>query len=589
MTPVQPGRKSPSEFADAHDRPTVPAPEHATRPIALPVPESTTQLISMQAPAGSHALRFGAGSAFPIELLPALVWSCTGEGVFDYLGPQWFQYTGIPAEEQVGRSFSELLHPNDRDRAKQAFRSAAANAGALELDARVRRQDGAFRWFRVRGKTVRVGSEAPRLCGTCSDVEDLYQSKQDIRVLTQALAARVTERSTQLMRETTRREQAQAECARTAASLRAVTHAARIATWEWNLADTTLLWDAALLELYGIERTKFNGARQAWQRCLHPDDVARAERELLRALNHDAANDFETHFRVIGDDGVVRHIRACARLERDAAGRPVRMLGANWDVSVQVNERALLERNQKLLRKNAQLEQFAAAVSHDLQEPLRAITGCAQLLRRRYRGKRDAGASEIVQNLVAGAERMSTLIHDLLALSRVDAPHEDLAEIATEPALALALQNLSAAISESAASITHDALPALRGDATQLALLFQNVIGNALKYRGEQSPKIHVSAQGGPSGVTFAVRDNGIGIQPEYFERIFNPFQRLHTRSEIPGTGIGLAICKKIVERHGGRIWVESAPGIGSTFYFTLGAAADGGALAAAPRRSDPA
>jgi PAS domain S-box-containing protein len=466
MTPLQPSRTSPSEFVDPHDRPTVPAPEQVTRPVALPVPEPTTQLISMQAPAGSHALRFGAGSPFAIELLPALVWSCSGDAVFDFLGPQWFAYTGIPADEQLGRSFSELLHPNDRERAEQAFRNAAADAGALELDVRVRRHDGAFRWFRVRGKTVRIGAEPPRLCGSCSDVEDLYQSKQDIRVLSQALATRVSERSAQLARETARREQAQAESARDAACLRSV-----------------------------------------------------------------------------------------------------------------------LEHNQQLLQENAELEQFASSVSHDLEEPLRAIAGCAQLLQRRYGGQLDARADEIVRNLVAGAERMRTQIHDVRALARVDAPGHEFAEVASENALAGALQNLSAAIEESAASISHDPLPAVRGDAGQLTLLFQNLIGNALKYRGEQPPEIHVSIQDEAGSVTFAVRDNGIGIEPEYFERIFAPFQRLHTRSEVPGTGMGLAICKKIVARHGGRIWVESAPGAGSTFRFTLGPAAHGGAAL----RSSPA
>jgi PAS domain S-box-containing protein len=466
MTPVQPGRTSPSEFVDPHDRPTVPAPEQAMRPVALPVPEPTTQLISMQAPAGSHALRFGAGSPFAIELLPALVWSCSGDAVFDFLGPQWFAYTGIPAHEQLGRSFSELLHPNDRERAEQAFRNAVANAGALELDVRVRRHDGAFRWFRVRGKTVRVGSEPARLCGSCSDVEDLYQSKQDIRVLSQVLATRVGERSAQLARETARREQVQAEAERNAACLRSV-----------------------------------------------------------------------------------------------------------------------LEHNQQLLQNNAELERFASAVSHDLDEPLRAIAGCAQLLQRRYHGQLDARADEIVHNLVAGAERMRAQIHDMLALSRVTAPGHELAEVASEEALAGALQNLSAAIAESAASISHDPMPAVRGDAGQLMLLFQNLIGNALKYRGKQPPEIHVSVQNDASCITFAVRDNGIGIEPADVERIFAPFQRLHTRSEIPGTGMGLAICKKIVERHGGRIWVESAPGAGSTFRFTLEPAAHGGTVL----RSSPA
>jgi PAS domain S-box-containing protein len=576
---MQPGRTSPSEFSDTDDRPTVPAPivDQVTRPLALAAPEPTSQLFSMQAPAGSYAQRFGAGHAFVIEQLPGLVWSCANEDAFDFLGPQWSAYTGIPAEEQLGRSFSELLHPNDRERARLAFHAATASAGTLELDVRVRRHDGVFRWFRVSGTSQHLGSERARLCGTCTDVEDLYQSKQDIRVLSHALAARVTERSEQLMRETTRREKVQSDLLRVSARLAAVTHAARIVPWEWNVTDAPIVWDEAMLDLYGIARARFTGTEAAWQRCLHPDDVPRAEHDLLRALSHVADNDFESSFRVIGDDGAVRHIRSSARVERDAAGGAVCLLGANWDVTAQVSELALLDQNQRLVHSNHELEQFAHVTSHDLQEPLRAVAGCAQLLQKRYRGKLGADADEIVDHLVDGALRMRTLIQDILALSRIQSQREAFRDVSSEHALAAALQNLSAAISESAASITYDSLPTVRGDASQLALLFQNLIGNAIKYRSHQPPQIHVSAVASANGVSFAVRDNGIGIEPQYFEHIFGAFQRLHSRSAHPGTGIGLAICKKIVERHAGRIWVESAPGAGSTFCFTLGPAAHGG------------
>jgi light-regulated signal transduction histidine kinase (bacteriophytochrome) len=252
-------------------------------------------------------------------------------------------------------------------------------------------------------------------------------------------------------------------------------------------------------------------------------------------------------------------------------------LGANWDVTAQVSELALLDQNQRLVHSNHELEQFAHVTSHDLQEPLRAVAGCAQLLQKRYRGKLGADADEIVDHLVDGALRMRTLIQDILALSRIQSQREAFRDVPSEQALAAALENLSAAISESAASITYDSLPTVRGDASQLALLFQNLIGNAIKYRSHQPPQIHVSAVASANGVSFAVRDNGIGIEPQYFEHIFGAFQRLHSRSAHPGTGIGLAICKKIVERHAGRIWVESAPGAGSTFCFTLGHAAHGG------------
>jgi PAS domain S-box-containing protein len=226
--------------------------------------------------------------------------------------------------------------------------------------------------------------------------------------------------------------------------------------------------------------------------------------------------------------------------------------------------------NEKMQRSNADLEQFAYVASHDLQEPLRAVAGMVQLLQQRYQGQLDARADQYIFHAVEGATRMQTLIDDLLTFSRVGTKGKALAPTDAGQALQAALDNLRAAIDESGAIITHGALPTVMADAMQLAQLFQNLIGNAIKFRGERPPRIDISAQSLAEGWRFAVRDNGIGIEAQYFERIFAVFQRLHTRREYPGTGIGLAICKKIVERHGGQIWVKSQLGQGSTFYFTL-------------------
>ena len=233
-------------------------------------------------------------------------------------------------------------------------------------------------------------------------------------------------------------------------------------------------------------------------------------------------------------------------------------------------EYELQETAAKLARSNADLEQFAYVASHDLKEPLRAISGSVQILQERYRNSLDEDADEVIKHTVDGATRMQTLIDDLLTYSRLSTREAPLESADCSRTVQTALANLEMAIQESKAVITHDHLPVIKGDPTQLLQVFQNLINNAIKYRSERTLKIHVGAEEHESEWLFSVRDNGIGIAPQYATRIFRIFQRLHTRKEYSGTGIGLAVCKKIVERHGGRIWVESEPEEGSTFYFTL-------------------
>jgi PAS domain S-box-containing protein len=303
----------------------------------------------------------------------------------------------------------------------------------------------------------------------------------------------------------------------------------------------------------------------------HPEDrdLTDTERARIRKGEIESAR-FEKRY-LRGDNGAVVWCDIAIALVRDAEGAPLYEVAIFEDITERKKgEAALREAHEELKRSNAELEQFAYVASHDLQEPLRMVASYTQLLWRRYDARLDKDAREFMAFIIDGATRMKQLIEDLLAYSRVGTKGADFAPVSAEVALRRALFNLRTGIEEAGAVVTHDVLPSVPADEGQLAQLFQNLVGNALKFRSDSVPRIHVAVTEKTNEWQFEVRDNGIGIEPQYYERIFMVFQRLHNKGDYPGTGIGLAICKKVVERHGGRIWVESRPNAGSSFYFTL-------------------
>ncbi len=301
-----------------------------------------------------------------------------------------------------------------------------------------------------------------------------------------------------------------------------------------------------------------------WYASVHQEDRERAQ-GAVQAYLDGTAPEYVEQFRFRTKSGGYKWVQARGEVvQRDSQDRPTRLIGTHTDISEQQ------EMVERLEQSNRELEQFAYVASHDLQEPLRMVSSYTQLLERRYKDELDDDARDFIHYAVDGATRMQRLIQDLLTFSRITTRGKQLEPVSAHEALGEALANLSTSIEEHKALVTNDELPEVLADYGQLVALFQNLVGNGIKFHGEMSPRVHVSARSDNGAVVFCVQDNGIGMDPGYSDRIFVIFQRLHTRSDYPGTGIGLAVCKKIVERHGGKIWLETEPEKGSRFYFSL-------------------
>jgi chemotaxis family two-component system sensor kinase Cph1 len=306
-----------------------------------------------------------------------------------------------------------------------------------------------------------------------------------------------------------------------------------------------------------------------WRQVIHPEDYDRVSEDYNEVTASKGTGVLQ--FRCVTKDGKIIHVDSFASVLVNEKDEPIGLCGVLMDVTNRKQTEArLLRYTEDLRRSNEELEQFAYVASHDLQEPLRMVTSYLQLIAQRYSENLDTDALEFIEYAVDGASRMKQLINDLLFYSRVQRSKREFEPMRMATALEQALDNLYFTIEDTQAVITHDEMPDLTGNPAQITQLLQNLIGNALKFRRDDIPKIHISAQQQNNEWVFSVKDNGIGIHQDYKDRIFVIFQRLHNREQYEGTGIGLAICKKIVEKHNGRIWLESELGVGTTFYFTL-------------------
>jgi PAS domain S-box-containing protein len=345
--------------------------------------------------------------------------------------------------------------------------------------------------------------------------------------------------------------------------------AGRMGIWHWDVATDRVTCSDQVERIFALESSA-PLTRESFLGLVHEEDRAAVADAFARALQ--LRGEFLAEFRIPAPDGAARWIAHKGQVFCDAAGQPMRLSGVCMDVTARKRvEQALADQARALSESNAELEQFAYVASHDLQEPLRMVTSYLALLKRRSQENLDERAQQYLAFAVDGAQRMMALISDLLLYSRAGRVGERPVEpVASEPAVVEAIGNLGRSIADSSAVISRHDLPPVRAQHLHLVQLFQNLIGNALKFRGDRPAEIDVWAERAGGEWVFHVRDNGIGIAPEHHARIFEVFQRLHARGRYSGTGIGLAIAKKIVDRVGGRIWVDSAEGRGATFSFTV-------------------
>ncbi|HEY6347556.1 MAG TPA: ATP-binding protein [Bryobacteraceae bacterium] len=338
------------------------------------------------------------------------------------------------------------------------------------------------------------------------------------------------------------------------------------------------IWTPEMEWLFGLAPGTFEGSHDDWLKRIHPGDRERIAAERAHHVER-RLSDWKSEYRAILPDGKIRWMESRNRLFFSKSGILKRILGATIDVTERRElEESLRERSEQLARSNEQLERFAYSVSHDLQEPLRGVTAMTELFLSRVQGTLDEKSHKLLELVLSSADRMKRLIYDILQLARVSGdPMHAMARVEARVAVEAAIQDLREAIAESGARVHFDPLPAVCAHEGQLTQLFGNLIGNAIRYRGESPPVIHISVSNRGQEWLFCVEDNGMGIDSQHQKHVFEMFFRSHGRADRQGTGLGLAICERIVQRHNGRIWVESEVGRGSRFYFTLPAGAQSG------------
>ncbi len=441
---------------------------------------------------------------------------------------------GYSREELLKMSMKDLLPPEQAEWISQGYADL-------------------FKWHREAKETVWVRKDQMKLIMDMNDQPIEYSGEEVVL----SIGRDITERK--------RSEQALLESERRLAQALEVS---MMGTWDFDIKRSSIWRSLQHDQIYG-----YTSQQPEWSFDVLLNHIEAEDREKVRSLVHEAiesGEELQLQCRIHRIDDEIRWISVRGKVVLNSEGEP-HMLGLIQDITQKIEAEKKLERYaEDLKRSNAELEQFAYVASHDLREPLRMIVNYLGLLERKYKGNLDETADKYIGFAVDGGIRMQNLISDFLTYSRVSNLSKPMAPIKMEEVLSKALLDIDSLVKDSKASITHDPLPEVLANETHMIQLLQNLIGNSIKYRGQAAPIIHISAKRDDEMWQFSVKDNGIGIAPKYHEKIFEMFQRLNTGERNEGTGIGLAIAKRIVEKHGGKIWVESEEGKGATFLFTL-------------------
>lgn len=351
---------------------------------------------------------------------------------------------------------------------------------------------------------------------------------------------------------------------------RLVSKATNDVIWDWDLINKSIWWNEGFRTLFGYKPEEVEPGPESWYNRIHPDDMQRVIAGINKVIDA-GGEQWSDEYRFRKADGSYAFVLDRGYILHDKQGKSIRMLGSMVDITyIKEAQEALEQQAQELKQSNTDLEQFAYISSHDLQEPLNTASSFAKLLARKYQNQLGSDGNEFIEFIVNATDRMKILIRSLLDYSKINSSGKILEPTDMTNVILQAQQNLEAAITESGALIRVDPMPVVQAIPLQMIQLFQNLISNAIKFRGTRTPEINISVKEGENHYLFTVSDNGIGMDMKYGGKIFQVFQRLHSRDDYEGAGIGLATCKRIVERLGGLIWVESKPGKGSVFYFTI-------------------